>query len=124
MSNITHGYELKSHINNGVLVIAPEGNLLSGEDHKPVQELLNIHLASGINKVLFNLAHVLSMNSEGLGILLMALAKVKHRGGRIAVCHLPEGGNRLLEITKLDSIIAELPSEEEGIAFLKSRNAR
>ena len=121
MNNISdHPTAMKNTIKDGILVIVPEGNLLSEETKKPVMELLRQNLDAGVNKVLFDLTGLKYMNSAGLDMLLISVAKIKHAGGESALCNIPEQTKKLFSITKLGNFFNEQPDELSGISYLKS----
>lgn len=111
---------MKNLIKEGILVIIPEGNLLSDAAKEPVLELLKDNLAAGNKKVLFNLSELKFMNSSGLDLLLMSAAKIKHAGGELALCNVPIHTHKLLQITRLENIMHEQKDESSALAFLKS----
>ena len=111
---------MKTEIKEGVLVISPEGNLLSEQGNAGMVELLKTTFEAGTKKVLFNLSAVQFINSTGLGMLLTAISKTRNSGGEMALCSVPDQMKKLLQMTKLESVFIVKPDEASGIAFLKS----
>ena len=114
--------DMKHKIEDGVLVITPEGSWLSDEAGEPVFERLSYALATGNKLVLFNLSRLTYMNSSGLNQLLIASSKIKEAGGKMALCCVPAHTQKLLQITRLENMLNKLPDEQDGIRFLKTIN--
>ena len=61
-------------------------------------------ITKGANLCLINLAEVKFMNSSGLGLLISILTKFRNKGGDVELSNVTEQVNKLLLITKLNSI--------------------
>jgi len=61
-------------------------------------------LDDGIKNVLIDLAEMQYMNSTGLSILINILTQTRSKGGEVVVANVPEKINKLLVITKLNSV--------------------
>jgi len=107
---------------DGVLVIFLEGNLLGEHANAPVMELLKSGLESGTSKVVFNLSNLKFINSTGIGMMMMALTKLRNSGGELALCNAPEQMKKILQITKLESVFKVYTAEDEAIEYLKNYN--
>ena len=72
-----------------------------------IDDLLNeldFYFNEGDNKVIIDLSEMKYMNSTGLGILINIFTKVRNIGGEVVLVNIPEKINKLLLITKLNSI--------------------
>ncbi len=77
--------------------------------------LLNSH---GVKNIILDLTSVKNSDSSGLSSILSGHRLCKGCEGSFVVCGSSEHLTRLLEITKLDSVLALVPSEEEAIDII------
>jgi anti-sigma B factor antagonist len=96
--NYTH------EIINGVLILKLSGDLI-GENHGP--ELISIVNDSINVDVIFcaiDIHEVRYINSSGIGVLITILTKFRNKGGEVVLIKPSESVEKLLIITKLNSI--------------------
>jgi anti-sigma B factor antagonist len=96
--NYTH------EIINGVLILKLSGDLI-GENHGP--ELISIVNDSINEDVIFcaiDIHEVRYINSSGIGVLITILTKFRNKGGEVVLIKPSESVEKLLIITKLNSI--------------------
>ena len=96
--NYTH------EIINGVLILKLSGDLI-GENHGP--ELISIVNDSINEDIIFcaiDIHEVRYINSSGIGVLITILTKFRNKGGEVVLIKPSESVEKLLIITKLNSI--------------------
>lgn len=96
--NYTH------EIVNGVLILKLSGDLI-GENHGP--ELISIVNDSTNEDIIFcaiDIQDVRYINSSGIGVLITILTKFRNKGGEVVLIRPSESVEKLLIITKLNSI--------------------
>ncbi len=96
--------EYSHEIRNNVLVLKLSGDLI-GENHGP--ELISIVNDAINDNVVFGaveLENVRYINSSGIGVLITMLTKFKNKGGDVVLVKPSESVEKLLIITKLNSI--------------------
>lgn len=96
--NYTH------EIINGVLILKLSGDLI-GENHGP--ELISIVNDSINEDIIFcaiDIHEVRYINSSGIGVLITILTKFRNKGGEVVLIRPSESVEKLLIITKLNSI--------------------
>ncbi len=72
------------------------------------------------NKVVLDLSSVDYINSNGLNNLISILTKTRTRGGDVVLCNINEKIEKLLLITKLNTVFTTAESVEEAVALLNS----
>lgn len=101
-----------------VVVFKLSGRMLGGEDttrfHGRIHEYLNLNKSN----VLVDLGKVDWTNSQGLGMLISALASVKKAGGRMVLANIDRIEN-LLAITRLITIFEHFDSYDEALKALQ-----
>lgn len=100
------------------LIISFEGNLMSKDQMTGLMDELDLYVEDGINLFVVNVAQLKHINSTGLSVLLTLLTKARNSGGELILANIPKHLNKLLIITKLNSIFTIVDSVEEGIDAL------
>jgi len=68
-----------------------------------------------ICNLVLNLKHVSFMDSSGVGVILGRYRLVEGRGGKMALCLIPAGVLKVLEISGVPKIIPLLGSEQQAL---------
>ena len=89
-----------------------------------LKEALMRIIGDGQNHLLINLEHVGYMDSSGFGTLLSALKRVRPEGGSINLIKCGSVIDRMLRITRLDTIFNIYSSEDEAIGALVKAAAK
>ncbi len=100
------------------LIISFEGNLMDKEQLVDLTNELDLYVEEGINLFVVNVAQLKHINSTGLSVLLTLLTKARNSGGELILAGIPKHLNKLLIITKLNSIFTIVDSVEDGIEAL------
>ncbi len=100
------------------LIIAFEGNLMSNDRLPELVNELEIYIEDGINLLVVDVSQLRHINSTGLSVLLTLLTKARNSGGELILSSIPQHLNKLLIITKLNSIFTIVDSVEEAIEEL------
>ncbi len=74
-----------------------------------------------IRNLVLNLQHVSFMDSSGVGVILGRYRLIKDRGGKMALCLIPPGVLKVLEISGLPKIIPFLGSEQQALETVSHR---
>ena len=74
-----------------------------------------------IQNLVLNLEHVSFMDSSGVGVILGRYRQVADRGGKMALCRIPAGILKVLEISGISKIIPFLGSEEGALQAVDRR---
>jgi anti-anti-sigma factor len=102
----------------GVCVVALEGRVTIGETGQSVKDRVQQLADEGCTRLLMNLEKVEYMDSAGIGALVSAYMSINKKGGHFAFCSPSVRMRGLLEITRLDKIVAIHPDEASGVSAL------
>ena len=89
---------------NNLLVVSLQGNLIGKEQTIGFFEELENEINDGAENIIIDLAEMQYLNSTGLSIFIRVLNFVRKNGGDVVVVNFPEKINKLLVITKLNSV--------------------
>lgn len=106
------------NIISGVLSFVLEGDLI-GENHGP--ELISIVNDAINNEIVFcaiDISKVRYVNSSGIGVLITILTKFRNKGGEVVLVKPSESVQKLLLITKLNSIFTIVPDLDHALKEL------
>ena len=110
--------EYSHEIQNNVLVLKLSGDLI-GENHGP--ELISIINDTINDDIIFcaiDIQNIRYINSSGIGVLITILTKFRNRGGEVVLVKPSESVQKLLIITKLNSIFHIVPDLEQAFSEL------
>ena len=113
--------ELVHQIKEDCLLLILKGDLLGENSSTEILEIVNNAISNKIVAVAIDLAGVRYINSSGLGVLITLLTKTKNKEGDIVLINPSEQVNKLLRITRLDSVFTSFETKEEAFRKLKSK---
>lgn len=99
---MSFSYQIKK--DNNFLIIALQGNLIGKEQVGELFNEIDFELNEGVENIIIDLEDMQYLNSTGLSIFIQILTKVRNNGGDVVVVNVPEKINKLLVITKLNSV--------------------
>lgn len=105
---MTHSLE---HVQPGVAVVSPEGDLTLNEAPTVRQELEDL-VGEGTNVVVVDLSRVTFIDSSGLGALISGMKAARHAGGQLRLARLPEVLRPAFEHTNLLRIFPHFDTVE------------
>lgn len=103
---------------DSVEVLSVKGNVLTGTYNNEILHEVNERINTGHNKFVVYLGETRFINSNGLNLLINVLTKCRKAGGEVVLANIPDELNKLLVITKLNSIFIIKPTREEAISQL------
>jgi anti-sigma B factor antagonist len=106
---------------NGIMFIRLSGDLIGDQDNAELLNTANTAVDQKIYSCAIDLSGVRYMNSSGLGVLITLMTKFRNKSGELILVNPSEQINKLLIITKLNSIFQILKSEEEAEAFFVNK---
>ena len=81
----------------------------------PLRDLINKLVTEGKRHFVLNIAGVDYVDSSGLGQLVTIWTSVRNKGGHVIVLSPTHRVEKLLEITRLDTVFQVLKSETEAV---------
>ena len=101
---------------DGVVVLAPHGYLVGGEETDELQQLIQDLANEGNSALVINLADTEFINSWALGVLIGGHVNYSKRAARMKLCNVAQKINNLFVITRLSSVFEVYDSEERAVA--------
>jgi anti-sigma B factor antagonist len=101
---------------SGVTVIDVEGDLIVTDNPCAVKESVKAILQRGERRIVLNVARIRRMDSTCLGELIASYTTTAVHGGVLKLAEPDPHLRRLLELTRLNTIIEVLDTEAEAIA--------
>jgi anti-anti-sigma factor len=110
---------IKSRFVGNVYVIECVGRVVLGEEVKALEAELE-RGEREFTRIVLNLAEVNRLDSIAMGLLVRYAERLGKRGGGLRLAAAPTFVTKLLDMTKLSSMLPNFPTEEEAIvSFLK-----
>ena len=110
---------IKSRFVGNVYVIECVGRVVLGEEVKALEAELE-RGEREFTRIVLNLAEVNRLDSIAMGLLVRYAERLGKRGGGLRLAAAPAFVTKLLDMTKLSSMLPNFPTEEEAIvSFLK-----
>jgi len=98
-----------------VTILRLAGRLELDDGDTVLRDHVNRLVEEGRINLVLDLAEVIRLDSAGIGMLVGKYLTVRKRGGSIRLLHLTDRTNRLLRITRLDSVFDIFDDETEAV---------
>ena len=108
----------ETEIQDTTIIVAPRGDVstLAGEDvHAELPDLLNQLQRTEVKHVVFDLKKASYFGSILLGVMSALWGRIRHRGGKMAVCNVSDTGLEILQVSKFDTLWPICASREEAL---------
>src|SRR5438034_9056460 len=89
----------------------------------PLRELMNGLLAQGKRHFVLNLGGVEYIDSSGLGQLISIWTSIRNKTGHMTVLNPTKRVQRLLDITRLDTVFEIFQTENEAVQKARTASA-
>lgn len=106
-----------------VIILSLSGKIIAENDFKEVLELIEQKLNQSERKYIIDLADVSHINSSGLNFLLRIFTKIRNKGGEMVVINISKSVEKLLSISKLNSIFTICADQDEALNNLNAQEA-
>ena len=103
----------KHTISKNILKIKFDGDIIGEQNGPDLIELVNEKLNIGIKYSFLDISNVRYINSSGIGVLITVLTKFRNKKGDMYIINPSEYVQKLLIITKLETIFNIVESESE-----------
>jgi anti-sigma B factor antagonist len=100
---------------NNRLILRLSGDLIIEAGGMPILQAAEAALDQQIRSCIVDISQLRYINSSGMGILITLLTKFRNRGGEVYLLNPSESVQRLLIITKLQSIFTVIRNEDEAL---------
>lgn len=110
---------------DGILIMEMAGRLVLGNHLTDVQETITGNIHRGNVRQILNLRQVSTIDSSGLGTLVLVHTNVENAGGALKLLHLSKRHLELMILTKLTGVFEIFDSEQDAInSFYPEREVR
>lgn len=117
--------EIHSDEVEGIVIFRLKGRLIIGEEASMLQEAVQGSLLEGRTKLIISLKEVPSIDSTGLGALVVAHSAAQRVTGAIRLLHLSQRHMELLVLTKLNALFEIFDDETAAIdSFFPDREVK
>lgn len=93
-----------------IVVLELTGRITIGRDCKQLEWAVENLIKEGRKKVIFDLAGVTTVDSTGLGIIVMSAGQIKKAGGELRVAGATAHVEDVLKMTNIDQIVVLHPT--------------
>jgi anti-sigma B factor antagonist len=100
-------------IKDNTLVIQLAGDLIGEDNGSRVLEVVTDSIQQNILTAIVDISGLRYINSSGIGVLITMLTKFRNKGGDLYLLKPSESVQKLLVITKLNSIFQIIQSVDE-----------
>lgn len=108
---------------SGVVVFSLEGKIIITNEFEPISSAIEELLSQTKRKFLIDLSKVAHINSSGLNLLLRMFTKIRNKGGELVLATPSASVEKLLSISKLNSIFTICADQEEALNILNAQEA-
>ena len=110
---------------DGILIMEMAGRLVLGNHLTDVQETITGNIHRGNVRQILNLRQVSTIDSSGLGTLVLVHTNAENAGGALKLLHLSKRHLELMILTKLTGVFEIFDSEQDAInSFYPEREVR
>ena len=106
-------------IEGKILHLNFDGDLIGENNGPELVELANEMISKNITMCLLDISNVRYINSSGIGVLITLLTKFRNKNGELYLINPSEHVNKLLIMTKLQSIFNIEASKEGALKKIK-----
>ena len=106
--------------NGGIAVVVFTGRITLGTSLSEVESQIRALIASGVHKLVFDLTAVDLVDSAGLGMMVYTYGSLCSKGGTLRLCGVAPRILSLLELTKMNTLLAVDATRGESLAALKA----
>ena len=96
-------------------ILGLKGRLVAGDGDDAFVDALNRLVQLGRRKVLINLEELTYLDSCGVGAIVSKYISLHKRGGQFKLCNLRTRSFRVLDLTKILTVIESFDSEADAI---------
>ncbi len=106
------------HLEPDITVVKFTGKITLGRESQRIEVQIDELLKQNRRKIIFDLTAVTYIDSAGLGVITLCFGKLTEAGGAFCLAGAQGLAQRLLHMTKLDSMIPNHGSLEAAVQAL------
>ena len=108
-------------IKDNALILRLSGDLIGEDNGSTIMSVVAESILKQVTVGIIDISNLRYINSSGIGVLITILTKFRNKGGEVYLLKPSESVQKLLVITKLNSIFQIIQSEEEVLKDVKSK---
>lgn len=120
-TGLAMSFEISTRELNQVTVVDAVGRLTLTDGRTKLRDLIYVLSSNGRKKFLLNLAGVDHIDSDGMGELVRCYSVVRQRGGEMKLAQLSERVEKLLELTRLNTLFDIYGEEQAALRAFEIR---
>jgi anti-anti-sigma factor len=101
-------------LDSGVTVVTVSGRLVLGKEVERLESAVNLLVAAGARRFVFDLAALDYADSAGIGTFVACLSQIKKSGGEMKVAGANQRVSRLFQLTGVDHLLTMYPTLAEA----------
>ncbi len=98
------------HVQADIVVLELKGRITIGRDCKELEWAVEKLVGEGRKKVIFDLSGVTTVDSTGIGIIVMSSGQIKKTGGELRIAGATAHVAEVLKMTNVDQIVILYPT--------------
>lgn len=103
-----------------VTVLELSGRITLGRESNQIEPMVSGLLASGVQKIIFDVSGVSYVDSSGMGQIAFSAGKIIQQGGKCRVAGATGLVLDVFKITRIDSVVPFSDTVEEAVAALQA----
>lgn len=119
MSQNTPAMTFNHEIKDNALIIRLSGDLIGEDNGSNILEVAANAIQRSVLMAIIDISGLRYINSSGIGVLITILTKFRNKGGEVYLLKPSESVQKLLVITKLNSIFQIIQTEDEVLKDVK-----
>ena len=117
--------EINQHDLEGIRVCDLKGTIVLGDSVAAVRALVKDLIADGHTQAVFNLKHVVFIDSSGVGLMILGHSNIPTAGGGLKLANLSRRSMELLVLTKLSTVFEVFGDEQDAVnSFYPNREIK
>jgi anti-sigma B factor antagonist len=117
--------EIEQKEREGVTILELKGRITMGSEASALRERATALAASGVRKIVLNMAGVDYIDSTGLGALVVCAISLRKAGGATKLVNVNRRNIELLVMTKLATVFEIFADEQDAVnSFYPDRKVR
>jgi anti-sigma B factor antagonist len=100
---------------DGIAILELHGRLVLEDGDKTLRDVVDALIAAGRQAVLIDLHDVSYMDSAGIGAIVEVYLRLTHRGGQCRLLRPSPHVQRVLDITRLSTVIGTFEDEQAAL---------
>jgi anti-sigma B factor antagonist len=101
---------------DGITIVRLKGRLTLGREVQRLEDHVSQLKKDGVDRIIFEMSGVDFVDSAGLGMLTQSYSIFNNGGGKFVLTGITERVSQILKLTRLDTILPIVGSEEQAKA--------